>query len=82
MADELLIELRGLLGGAELPRVSASAAVVWPYGDMDYAIEGGCVWHEESKLAMAGDWAYDGRVEGAWLSGRAAAEKVIAARAG
>ena len=48
---------------------------------MDYAVERGCVWNEKLSLAMAGDWAYNGRVEGAWLSGRAAAKQVLAALA-
>ena len=37
---------------------------------MDYMLEGGCAWLESMQLALAGDWAYTGRVEGAWLSGR------------
>ena len=35
----------------------------------------------EQRLALAGDWCFDGRVEGAWLSGRAAAQRVLEARA-
>ena len=66
--------------GRKLPAVVASGVAVWPYGDMDYFIEGGCAWLDDVQLAMAGDWAYNGRVEGAWLSGRAAAERIIAAR--
>ena len=48
---------------------------------MDYEVDGGCVWDEELHLAMAGDWAYNGRIEGAWLSGVAAAQRVLDARA-
>ena len=66
--------------GRKLPAMVASGVAVWPYGDMDYFIEGGCAWLDDVQLAMAGDWAYNGRVEGAWLSGRAAAERIIAAR--
>ena len=60
----------------------ASEAVLWPYGDMDYRLDGGCAWLGEKRLGLAGDRAYDGRVEGAWLSGRAAAARVVAAREG
>lgn len=80
MEEELLRELGALLDRAQLPPLRAAASVVWPYGDKDYELEGGCVWREESRLAMAGDWAFDGRVEGAWLSGRAAAQKVLGVR--
>lgn len=61
----------------ELPPVVSQAASVWPYGDMDYEVEGGCVWKADMRLALAGDWAYNGRVQGAWLSGRAAAQRVL-----
>ena len=66
-------------GGGALPAVVECHVAVWPYGDMDYQLEGGCAWMEEMRLAMAGDWAYNGRVEGAWLSGRAAAQRVVEA---
>jgi hypothetical protein len=83
MCDELLEAFAAALGekaGLDgLPAVVAAEAVVWPYGDMDYELEGGCAWLGEQRLALAGDWCFNGRVEGAWLSGRAAAERVIAA---
>ena len=66
-------------GGGALPAVVECHVAVWPYGDMDYQLEGGCAWMEEMRLAMAGDWGYNGRVEGAWLSGRAAAQRVVEA---
>lgn len=66
--------------GTPLPPVRACETVVWPYGDMDYELEGGCAWLDACQLALAGDWAFNGRVEGAWLSGRAAAQQLIAAR--
>ena len=79
MATKLLESFAAALGRdvKSLPAVLASTASVWPYGDMDYAVPGGCVWREEIRLAMAGDWAFDGRVEGAWRSGRAAAQRVL-----
>lgn len=80
LASELLAEFGAALGLGELPAVRESVATVWAYGDMDYGLEGGCVWLDDLRLGLAGDWAYDGRVEGAWLSGRAAARKLLAAR--
>ena len=77
MRDALLDAFATALGGARLPPVRESETVLWPYGDMDYELEGGCAWDDELSLALAGDWAFNGRVEGAWLSGRAAAERVL-----
>ena len=79
MAQTLLSEFAAALGRsvATLPTTRACEAIVWPYGDMDYEIEGGCVWRDDLRLALAGDWAYTGRAEGAWLSGRAAAQKLL-----
>lgn len=77
MEEALLDAFATSLGGIQLPGVRESESVVWPYGDMDYALDGGCVWVEDVRLAMAGDWAYNGRVEGAWLSGQAAAARVL-----
>ena len=81
LADELLAAFAEVLGRGALPAVRRQDACVWVYGDRDYELEDGCAWLEEMQLAMAGDWAYNGRVEGAWLSGRAAAQRVIDARA-
>ena len=81
MHSALLDAFRKAIDRPDLPAARADgAAVVWPYGDMDYAVEGGCVWLGDVRLAMAGDWAFNGRVEGAWLSGTAAAQKVLAVR--
>ena len=80
MEEGLLHAFATALGRSELPDVRESTVVVWPYGDMDYGLEGGYAWVDDLRLAMAGDWAYNGRVEGAWLSGRAAALRVLADR--
>ena len=49
------------------------------YGDMDYKLAEGHAWDGKRKLSLAGDWCYNGRVEGAWLSGHHAAKKVLEA---
>ncbi len=36
-----------------------------------------CVWHANHAIALAGDWCRGGRVEGAFLSGIAAANRII-----
>lgn len=80
LAEQLLSEFAAALGLTSTPSLRGSAAFPWVYGDKDYFLESGCVWIEELQLSMAGDWAYNGRVEGAWLSGMAAAKRVLAAR--
>ncbi len=80
VADELATELARVLGRDALPPLAGCAIVPWVYGDCDYGLEGGCAWLEDAQLAFAGDWAYNGRLQGAWLSGRAAARRVLDAR--
>lgn len=82
MACELLESFAAALGmpSSSLPTVVAASAVVWPYGDADYMLDGGCAWLDEMQLALAGDYTFNGRVEGAWLSGRAAARNILKAR--
>ena len=47
-----------------------------------YKLEHGHAWDASRRLALAGDWCYSGRVEGAWLSGYQAAERLSAAMLG
>jgi predicted NAD/FAD-dependent oxidoreductase len=79
VARELLTELQRVLGGQQLPECVDMEAVAWVYGDADLELEGDCVWDAAERLAIAGDWCRNGRVEGAWLSGRAAAQSVLVA---
>ncbi|CAE7353311.1 unnamed protein product [Symbiodinium natans] len=72
----LLRELSRILG-KELPPVQHQKALTWAYGDMDYKLPEGHAWDATKRLALAGDWCYNGRVEGAWLSGHHAAQKVF-----
>ena len=61
LAEELLVEFGRAIGREALPATRSQEAVVWVYGDTDYHIDGGCAWLEDSRLAMAGDWAFNGR---------------------
>ena len=81
VATELLEELRRVLGGAALPECLRRDALCWVYGDGDYELEEGCAWDAAQGLALAGDWCGNGRVEGAWVSGYRAAERVLQGRA-
>jgi len=48
----------------------------WRYAQCRDRIEDGCLWRDDQRLAVAGDWAAGNRIEGAWTSGQAAAEHI------
>jgi hypothetical protein len=78
----------GLLSG-ELRRLSAislpapgrigyAAAHRWRYARVEQAAEEPCLWSPDLRLGIAGDGCLGGRVEAAYLSGKALAERVMA----
>ena len=50
----------------------------WRYAITDSAVAGGCAWDAGAGVGLCGDWVNGGRVEGAWLSGHALAQRVLA----
>ena len=77
IAEEIYAEFSRILKQSELPDVHGCAAIPWVYGDRDYKLGDGCAWEETKRLALCGDFAFNGRLQGAWLSGQAAANKVL-----
>lgn len=61
------------LGG---PPPWAATAHRWRYADTDPALTLGSWWDPSLRLGLCGDWLNGGKVEGAWLSGRALAAQV------
>ncbi len=51
----------------------------WRYADTEPAIDRGHVLDAPLGIGLCGDWLNGGKVEGAWLSGRALAEAILAA---
>jgi hypothetical protein len=74
VAAALIAAFCALGGAAPL----AWSAHRWRYAITDSAVEGGCAWHAGASLGLCGDWLNGGRVEGAWLSGHALAQRVLA----
>jgi renalase len=49
----------------------------WRYADAASALAIGCAWDGVARIGLCGDWLNGGKVEGAWLSGRAMARQVL-----
>lgn len=62
------------LGG---PPPLAATAHRWRYADTEPALTQGSWWDAQMRLGLCGDWLHGGKVEGAWLSGRALALQVF-----
>ena len=62
------------LGG---PVPQAWSAHRWRYADTEPPLQLGCLWDADTGIGLCGDWLNGGKVEGAWLSGRALGRRVI-----
>jgi len=69
-----LLPAFGQLGG---PTPQAWTAHRWRYADTEPPLDAGCTWEPDLGLGLCGDWLNGGKVEGAWLSGRALAQQVL-----
>ena len=79
-------EVRDLLleAARELPlsqpfTVESAVAHRWRYALAREPLNCGAIWLVSKNLALAGDWCNGSRVEGAFLSGIAAADRIVAA---
>lgn len=68
--------------GRPLPTPTFADAHRWRYASGALAPPPGALVDHARRLAVAGDWCAGGRVEGAWLSGVAAAEALLVGRTG
>jgi predicted NAD/FAD-dependent oxidoreductase len=58
------------------PVPAAATVHRWRYADTEPALAVGSWWDAALSLGMCGDWLHGGKVEGAWLSGRALAAQM------
>ena len=69
-----MIEAFHMLGG---PQPATWSAHRWRYASSDPAISIESVWDSATQIGLCGDWLNGGRVEGAWLSGKTLAQKML-----
>lgn len=73
---EPLLRAFSNLAGERL-EIESAQAHRWRYAQAGNPLDGGCLWHAQSRLAVAGDWCAGNRIEGAFLSGNAAAGRIL-----
>jgi len=76
-ANEIVASLLPAFSQLGGPTPQAWTAHRWRYADTEPALDTGCVWEPDVGLGLCGDWLNGGKVEGAWLSGRALAQQVL-----
>jgi len=80
--DQVIATLQrefGQASRAEFPPPVHAAAHRWRFALPSEPLRIGAWWDAETRVAVCGDWCEGGRIEGAFLSGLAAAERVLGA---
>lgn len=76
VAHELLSAFFRAVGVPAVPAITLEAHR-WRFANTDQRTNAGCLFDRQRFVAACGDWAHGGRVEGAYLSGIAAAGSVL-----
>ncbi|MEJ2385606.1 MAG: FAD-dependent oxidoreductase, partial [Xanthomonadales bacterium] len=77
-AGDAMLEAAMALPVAQTVRPVASWVHRWRYARAREPLDDGALWFADRRLAVAGDWCHGSRVEGAFLSGAAAAGRILA----
>lgn len=77
VVPELLERFRALVGSRAEPELAVAHR--WRFAQVEVAADRPCLWDAERRLALAGDWCLGPRVEAAFDSGEAAADRVLMA---
>jgi len=80
-AAEQLLRAFGEAAGRRLPDPAMLEAHLWPEAIAEAPLDDGCLADDRAGVAVCGDWCAGSRVEGAYVSGLAAADRVMAALA-
>lgn len=79
-ADEVIRMMTAAFLALGGPAPDNASAHRWRYAEPVPADKADrCLWDAATKLGICGDWLHGGRVEGAWLSGRALARAITSA---
>ncbi|TVS13213.1 MAG: FAD-dependent oxidoreductase [Wenzhouxiangella sp.] len=78
VTDELLAAFRQRVPAATSQAPGVIKAHRWRYALAAEPLKRACLIDEANGLVLAGDWCAGNRIEGAWSSGRAAAEQILA----
>ncbi len=73
-AASLMLAAFAVLGG---PAPQTWTAHRWRYADTREPRLDGCLWDDDLRLGLCGDWLNGGKVEGAWLSGQRLAAQLF-----
>ena len=74
-AAAVAAELAAAFAAAPAPRFLAAHR--WRYALVETALGEDCLWDQQARIGACGDWCIAGRVEAAWLSGRALAARAL-----
>ena len=74
-----LVEALGKAAGTAPPAAVHQSAHRWMYSGAQPPREDGALFDAELNLGLAGDWLNGSKVQGAWLSGQALAERILGA---
>jgi renalase len=82
-ADQVIAQLSAAFAdaiGHPLPPADLSLAHRWLYARAANEHNLGTLGDAEKGIYLCGDWCLSGRIEGAWLSGRQAAQQILSTR--
>jgi len=77
VAEHLLQAFRARVPAAEKCEPVLVKAHRWRYALAPEPLKQACLSSEAERLVVAGDWCAGNRIEGAWQSGRAAADVLL-----
>lgn len=75
--SKFLLRSFGDISGTNLPEVLFSKIHLWRYALCERSSGEGFIWLEEKGIGFCGDWLENPRLEGAFMSGNALAEKIV-----
>ncbi|MEG8120101.1 NAD/FAD-dependent oxidoreductase, partial [Xanthomonas hortorum pv. gardneri] len=77
-ADEVSADVCKTVAALGVTVPQACAASRWAVASGEPPLQSGCAWDAQLRIGLCGDWLAGGKVEGAWQSGVALAERVRA----